>query len=283
MQTLPLEGSGIILPFRQLFSKKVFAHVRVWVLGALLIIGRHTVCAALRFMGLGREKRFHKYHRVLSFVKGSARKASRILLALLLKWFCVEGEPLVFGIDETMESRRGEKSKAKGIYRAAVRSSHAHFVKGSGLRWICLLLLCRIPWAERIRALPFLTVLAPSERYQQEQGKVHKKSTDGARQMIYQLCRWLKGRTLVVVADSTYAALALLEAVRCYGTFITRLRLEAAWYAPPAQRAPGKPGRTRLQGKRLPTLQQRLAAPATEWQTLILAQRGMMHPMERGR
>ena len=66
MQTFPQEGSGIILHFRSLFSKKVFEHVVVLVLGTLLAIGRHTVCAALRFMGLGSEKRFHKYHRVLS-------------------------------------------------------------------------------------------------------------------------------------------------------------------------------------------------------------------------
>jgi len=272
MQPFPIEGSGIILHFRCLFSKKVFAHVKVLVLGTLLAVGRRTVCAALRFMGLSDEKRFHKYHRVLSLVKWSMLQASRILLDLLIKYFYTEDEPLVFGIDETIERRRGTQIKARGIYRDPVRSSHSHFVKCSGLRWVCLTLLCKIPWAGRIWALPFLTALAPSERFCKEQGKPHKKITDWARQMIFQLHRWVKGRTLIIVADSTYAALELLAAVHSYVCFITRLRLDAALYEPPAQRPPSKAGRTRLKGKRLPTLQQMLNDPSTQWQTLIVAQ-----------
>ena len=54
MQTMPTEGSTVILAFRTLFSKKVFEHVKVLLMGALLSVGRHTVCAALRFCGLGK-------------------------------------------------------------------------------------------------------------------------------------------------------------------------------------------------------------------------------------
>jgi len=43
----------------------------------------------------------------------------------------------------------------------------SHFVKTSGLRWLSSLRLVQIPWAQRVWALPFLTVLAPSERYHQ--------------------------------------------------------------------------------------------------------------------
>ncbi len=73
-------------------------------------------------------------------------------------------EPLVFGIDETVERRRGKRIKARGIYRDSINSSKSHFVKKSGLRWISLMLLTPIYWAARVWALPCLTVLAPSER-----------------------------------------------------------------------------------------------------------------------
>lgn len=272
MQTLPVEGSGIILHFRELFSKKVFEHVKVLVLGTLLAVGQRTVCAALRFMGLGEEKRFHKYHRVLSLVKWSTRKGSRLLLSLLVKCFCTAEEPLVFGIDETIERRRGEKIKAKGIYRDAVRSSHSHFVKCSGLRWMSMMLLTSIPWAGRVWALPFLSALAPSQRYCEQQGKPHKKIADWARQMVFQLHRWLQGRLLVVVADSSYAVLDLLSAVKDKVSFITRLRLDAALYEPAPPRQRGRRGPNRLKGPRQPTLQQRLTDPATVWQTLTIAQ-----------
>jgi hypothetical protein len=44
------------------------------------------------------------------------KPASRVLLGLLVEAFVPEG-PLVVGIDETLERRRGKQIAAKGIYR----------------------------------------------------------------------------------------------------------------------------------------------------------------------
>ncbi len=78
---------------------------------------------------------------------------------------------LVFGIDETLERRWGRRISARGIYRDAVRSSDSHLVKASGLRWVSLMWLAFIPWAQRVWAFPALTALAPSERYYQRQSR----------------------------------------------------------------------------------------------------------------
>ena len=95
----------------------------------------------------------------------SPLKVSRVLLSLLIGHLGTGDGPLVFGIDETLERRRGQRIRAKGIYRDAVRSSAGHFVKVSGLRWISLMWLAPIPWPKRHWALPVLTVLAPSGPY----------------------------------------------------------------------------------------------------------------------
>ncbi len=68
-------------------------------------------------MGLGREKRFHRYHRVLSRASWSSLQASRVLLGLLVEAFVPEGGPLVVGIDQTLERRYGKKIAARGVYR----------------------------------------------------------------------------------------------------------------------------------------------------------------------
>ena len=47
----------------------------------------------------------------------SPRQAARILLMLLLQHLDQGDGPLVFGIDETLERRRGPKIKSLGIYR----------------------------------------------------------------------------------------------------------------------------------------------------------------------
>ena len=77
--------------------------------------GKRTVLA-LRAVGLQQERRFCCYHGVLSRAVWSSRQASRVLLGLLVETFVPEG-PLVVGIDETLERRRGKKIAAKGIYR----------------------------------------------------------------------------------------------------------------------------------------------------------------------
>jgi hypothetical protein len=219
-------------------------------------------------MGLQHHRQFQNYHRVLNRATWSSRALSRILLRLLVAAFVPAHAPIVVGLDEHIERRRGAKIAAKGIYRDAVRSSKSFFVKTSGLRWASMMLLAAIPWADRVWALPFLTVLAPSERYHHERGRRHKQLTDWARQMIKQLRRWLPDRRLVVVADSTYAAIELLAA--CAGlvqpvTIITRLRLDAALYDPALPRRPGQRGAPRKKGDRQPTLLSRVADASTVW------------------
>jgi DDE superfamily endonuclease len=78
--------------------------------------------------------------------------------------------------------------------------------------------------------------------------------------------RWLPQRPIVVVAESSDAALELLHAVREAVTVVTRLRLDAALYEPAAVRQSRHMGRPRKKGQRWPTLQQVLAAPKTDWQ-----------------
>jgi hypothetical protein len=268
--SLPPLFVSLLNVFAPLFSDRVWRHAQVLLIGALLAPGRRTVTSCLRIVGLGRERHFVNYHRVLSRARWRGREASRLLLDLLVNRFVPAG-PIVLGIDDTIERRRGKRIQAKGIYRDPVRSSHSHFVKASGLRWVSLMLLAPVPWAARTWALPFLTCLAPSERYRQKQRKQHKPLLAWARQMIWQAQRWLPNRELVVVGDSAFSALEWLSAlVRRNITVVTRLRLDAALYDPAPVRRPGTNGRPRKKGKRRPTLRQVLERKATRWQRLLV-------------
>ena len=163
----------------------------------------------------------------------SPLQVSQVLLRLLIQHLDRGDGPLVFGIDETLERRQGPQISALGVYRDAVRSSRSCVLKASGLRWVSLMWLGRIPWAGRYWALPVLTALAPSERYYQRRGRSHKKLADRARQMILQLRRWLPHRSLVLVGDSGYAVLDRLhfcQSLREPVTLITRLRLGSPGY-----------------------------------------------------
>jgi hypothetical protein len=241
MRTLPPMMVQALAPFAPLFSKRVWQNAQVLLTGAILAPGSRTVSSALRAMGLDRHERFHRYHRVLSHARWSSLKASRVLLGLLVEMFVPEGDPLIVGIDETLERRYGKKISASGLYRDPVRSTHEQFVKSSGLRWVCVMVLVEIPWAARVWALPFLRFGAFRALCRQAGQRRHKKITEWAWQLLLVLRRWYPKREIVATADRAYASLKLLDRCRKLTnpvTFITRLRLDAALYEPAPPRRP---------------------------------------------
>lgn len=270
MLNLPPIMIDLLNPFAPCFyGVTTWARAQVLLLGAILTPGKRVVTEALRVMGLSNSEDFAQYHQVLNRAVWSPLELAQALLKLLVKTFVPADEVLVFGIDPTIERRWGRKIAARGIYRDPVRSSHSHFVKTSGLRWISLMLLTRISWAERLWALPVMTVLAPSERYYQARGRRHKSVLERSVQMLKLLRRWLPHRELVVVGDSEFAALDFLaHTQRLKLTFVTRLRLDAALYEP-APPYSGR-GRPRKKGARLPTPAQVLHDPNTVWTEVAL-------------
>jgi hypothetical protein len=270
MPNLPRIIIQLLNPFAPCFyGETTWMKAQILLFGTILVTGKHTVTAALRVMGLKDEAKFAQYHHVLNRAVWQSLAVAQVLLGLLVRTFYDEDDPLVFGIDETVERRWGEKIATRGIYRDPVRSSKRHFVKTSGLRWSSLMLLTSITWAQRNWALPVMTASAPSKRYYETRGRKPKTLTERAWQMIKQLRRWLPNRKLVIVGDSSYAALDLLGACQALTpavTFITQLRMDAALYEP-APPYPGM-GRPPRKGARLPTPQAYLDDPDTIWTTV---------------
>ena len=131
-----------------------------------------------------------------------------------------------------------------------------------------------LAWADRVWALPFLTVLCPSERFYAQRGRRHQPLPTRAWQLIQLLGRWLPDREIVCVADSSFAVLELLAQVKQWprARLITRLRLDAALSDPPPHRVPGTTGRPRVKGKRQPTLETVLTEKRTQWTTVLVEQ-----------
>lgn len=259
----------VLRSFAPLFSGRTFTHAAELAAGAILAPGKRTVTSALRVLGRSADKTYQNFHRVLNRAQWSALGAGRTLLGLLVDAFAPSG-PVLLGLDDTIERRRGERISAKGVYRDPVRSSHSHFVKTTGLRWLSFMLLARVEWAERLWALPCLTVLSPSERYYKTRGLSPRTLLDRALQGLRLIKRWLPGRDLVVVADSSFAALDWLSRASRQASVITRPRTDAALHEPVAQRLPGTRGRPRRKGARPPSLSEVIADKATTWSELRL-------------
>ena len=267
--SLPIAFSSAIGGFA-VFSRPVWQHVKVLLTGAVLAPGQRTVTAILRIMGLSAVPNFQTYHRVLNRPSGRLY-ASQLLLRLLVAVFVPRGVVL-FGLDDTIERRRGEQITAKGIYRDPVRSSHAHMVKASGLRWLGCMVLPPIAWAKRGLGLALSDGAVSLLRASMPSGAAAITLCWNAPGKASGSCALVPDRELVFVADSSFAALEWLALVARLPrvSVITRLRLDAALYDPPPPRAPGQRGRPRLKGKRRPTLETGLADEKMQWSTLTV-------------
>jgi len=273
MPNLPMEMIIVLQPFMPVFSDRTWDWVQVLVVGAILAPGKRTVTSILRVMGLSEERQYQRYHRVLNRAVWSSLEVSQILLGLLVTAFVATGAPVIVAADETLERRQGDKIKAKSVFRDAARSSRKHTVTSYGLRWVCMALLVPVPWSQRVWALPFLTVLAPSKKTNLANGKRHKTSIDWVGQMTSQLRRWLPERHLVLVVDGGLAAIKLGHRCLSYAnpvTYVSRLRLDARLYAWPGPQPEDKPGPKPKKGERQASLKARVHDPATMWQTLSI-------------
>ena len=175
MPTLPAVMVTLLLPFEHLFDPRTWRKAQLLAtqllaMGAILSPGKRTVSSALNILGIGQHGDFAVYHHVLNRAQWSPLQLSRALLLLVAGRLGSSTEPLVFGIDETVERRWGRKIAAKGRYRDPVRSTDDQVVMTPGLQWVSLTLLTRIGWAGRHWALPFLTALVVSARYDRRKG-----------------------------------------------------------------------------------------------------------------
>ena len=273
MLTLPNEIIAVLAPFAQAFSYRIWDMVQVLVIGAILTPRKRRVTAILRTMGLQDEAQFQNYHRVLNRAQWSGLVVSKILFGMLVAAFWVSGVPLVMGADDTIERRKGEQIKEKGVFRDPVRSSRKYTVHVFGLRWMSMMLIVSVPWSSRVWALPFLTVLAPSDKTNQAHGKRHKTTIDWLIQMTRVVRRWQPTGPMVLVTDGGLCAVKL--GLHCRGlahpvTWVSRLRLDAVLHAPPGPQPESKPGPKPKKGDRKPSLKERLVNPNTAWQTLAI-------------
>ncbi len=274
MLSLPPEIMQVLRPFAQAFSERIWDWVQVLVVGAILAPGKRTVSAVLRVMGLSDERQFQNYHRVLNRATWSGLRLSQILLGLLLAAFLAAGVPLIIAPDETLERRKGRTIKQKGAFRDAIRSSKTRTLTSFGLRWVSMMLLVPVPWSQRVWALPFLTVLAPSEKTNHANGKRHKTSLDWLGQMIALVRRWVPTRPIVLVVDGGLAAVKL--GLRCRRlavpiTYVSRLRLDAVLHDLVPAPIGGKRGPKAKKGKRQASLKGRVQGLTTMWEAATVA------------
>jgi hypothetical protein len=268
---------SLLTPFAVAFTAPTFRHVLVLVSGTILASGRRTVASALRAVGLGDERRFTTYHRVLNRGVWSALVLSRLLLDLLVRAFLAPDAPLELVVDGTLVRRRGRKVAWKGRFHDATQSQSGHVVTSQGIHWVCVMLLAPVPWSRRRWALPFLAIPTFTPAISAKLGKPHRTAPERTEVLVRLIRRWQPHRAIHLVGDSSFAVVRFAHvcgAVRV--RLVSRLVLNAQLYDPPRARPASTPGVKPKKGPRQPKLVDRLdaatvAAGQTAWQRQVVA------------
>ncbi len=258
--TLPVPASlmTLLASFAPLFTAPSFRTFCGLACGFLAQPGRRTVCGMLSGAGLSRAWSHDRAHSFFSRARWDPGELGLATARLVVSLLVPAGEPVLAAVDDTLFRRRGKKVWAASWFHDG--SAQGPAKTGRGNNWVVMAVIVRLPFCARPVALPVLAKLVVK-------GTNSASRLWLARRMTQMLADALPGRRVHVVADSAYAG----EELRKLGkdvTWTTRLRKDAALYGLPPARVPGRKGRPRLRGDRLPSLAG-IAAAATFEQVTV--------------
>jgi hypothetical protein len=269
---LPSEIISVIAHFAPAFTRPSYRKAVVLLVGTILARGRRTVTAALRSAGLQQHKQWAKYHHLLNRASWSGLTVSRLLLQLAVRSLVASGATVDLVADETLERRWGRKISKRGHWRDSLASSKGLNVSTSGLRWLVLAVVVKLPWSRHYWALPCLSVLLTTPKVSDRLGKRHKTVAQVTGQLVQWVRRALPGRAIKLIGDGAYSVIELGLRCRTNGvTLIAPLRLDARLFDWPPTRTRKGQGRPPIVGQRLPTLDQIARSANTRWQRSQLA------------
>jgi hypothetical protein len=263
---LPAEIISVLAHFQPAFSQPSYQKVVVLLVGTILARGRRTVTAALRAVGYQQHKQWAKYHHLLNRASWSGLIVSQILLQVLVTTFVAISATVELVVDETLERRWGRKISKRGHWRDNLASSKGLNVSTSGLRWLVLAVVVKLPWSRHYWALPCLSVLLTTPKVSQKLGQPHKTVAQVAGQMVQWVRRVLPGRRIKLIGDGAYSVIELgLTCLTSGLTLIAPLRLDARLFGPPPHGTSKRVGRPAVVGQRLPNLEQVTRQSSTLW------------------
>lgn len=263
---LPPEIIPVFAHFQPAFTQPSYRKAVVLLVGTILARGRRTVTAALRSVGYQQHKQWAKYHHLLNRASWSSLAVGRLLLQLLVTTFVATTATVDLVADETLERRWGRRITKRGHWRDSLASSKGLNVSTSGLRWVVLALVVKLPWSRHYWALPCLSVLLTTPKVSQQLGKRHKTVAQVTGQLVQWTRRVMPGRRIKLIGDGAYSVIQLGLTCRASGvTLIAPLRLDARLFAPPPVLKKRGKGRPPLVGQRLPNLEQVARQASTVW------------------
>jgi DDE superfamily endonuclease len=281
----------LVNAFAWCFQARSYLTFQWLMLGWIQCQGRRTLTSVALASGAVGERHISVFHRFFSRSSWSLDAIGQVLFKLALAWVPTD-QPLTLLGDDTLARKGGKSIALASMHHDPLLSSARKPFASFGHVWVVLAVWVPLPFGngrgfalpvlfrlsvgakrggERHRAGQTQHRLGPRLRAARKAHAQHRQATklELLREMIVLVAHWAEERSLYVVVDSAYAGRTMLEDRPANVQVVSRLRLDAALYAPPPPRRPGQKGRPRRRGDRLPALQH-LIARRRRWTALPL-------------
>ena len=278
---LPPTLAVLLTAFTPCFQARSVAVFQWLIIGWVQCQGRRTLTGVALASGAIGARHISVFHRFFSRASWTLDALGHVAFTLAVKWLPAD-QPLVVLGDDTLARKSGKSIALASMHHDPLLSSARKPFASFGHVWVVLAVWVPLPFGNgRGFALPvlfrlYLSAKRGGERHRngQRQTRVgprlraarkahaqHPQVTklELLRGMVSLVAQWAGERTIYLVVDSAYAGRTVLEERPANVYVISRLRLDAALYAPPPARRPGQKGRPRRRGERLPTLSQQIA------------------------
>jgi hypothetical protein len=286
---IPEPFASVLAAYAGCFQARSYATFQWLVLGWVQCLERRTLTAVALASGAVGTRHISVFHRFFARGQWSLDAVGQVVFQQARRWLPAE-QPLYLLGDDTLARKQGKCVSLAAMHHDPLLSTAKKPFFSFGHVWVVLALWVPLPMRRgRGFALPLLVRLQtgakrggradapsrPTTRKRQQVAEAAHAARDRRTklellaEMVAIVAGWAPERTISVTVDSAYAGRALLEHRPPNVHVISRLRLDAALWAPAPKRRPGQRGRPRCRGARLPTPQQ-VAARCRHWQALAV-------------
>jgi hypothetical protein len=281
---VPESFAVVLSTFQACFHAPSYATFRWLVTGWVYCPGRRTITAVALAAGAVGVRHISVFHRFFARATWSLDAVGKVMFLLAVRWVPPD-QPLVLLGDDTLARKTGKCVSLAAMHHDPLLSHARKPFFSFGHVWVVLALWVPLPLGHgRGFALPLLVRLytgakrggradAPSRpttgKRQQVAEQAHA-ARDGRtklellRELVGLVAAWVPDRRLYLAVDAAYAGRTLLEDRPPNVHVVSRLRLDAALWAPAPRHRPGRKGRPRRRGIRLPNPAQ--VAARCRWQ-----------------
>lgn len=272
-QILPESFASLLVAFSSCFSAPSYQNFRWLVLGWVHCLGRHTITGVVIAAEAVGVRHISVFHRFFARAQWGLDAMGQVVFGLALRWLPADQPVYLLG-DDTLTRRSGKCVSLAAMHHDPLLSSGREPFFSFGHVWVVLAMWLPLPVGQqRGFALPLLVRLytsskrggradAPSRKTSGKRQQVaeaahaarpQRTKLELLRELVGLVAEWADGRTVYLICDRAYAGRALLEGRAANVHVVSRLRLDAALWTPPPPRRPGRRGRPRRRGCRLPT------------------------------